>query len=399
MSRFTNREEQRLHNFHDPDQFSCSPFDAGCDWAGAWNCMASCQDRESAASAGVFLAALDRGLRDLYPGYPAFVMATGIISNALYFRELFQLSQFFFLINLVAYPILVIAIVARLVRHSVAIRADLLDPRQVFSFFTIVAATNVLGIQCDLRGYSGISVALWLFALVAWFALLYFSFAVLTFLNTARDANVVHGGWLIAIVGTQSLVLLGVRVAGYLSAYSVGLIVLAHMLWGIGLALYAIFVTLFSYRIFFFKLTPDDLSPLLWVIMGAAAISANAGTSLLLSSVHVPYLMNMKPFIDGVTLIVWAWGTWWIPLLVFFGVWKHLVCRVPLSYSPALWSLVFPLGMYSVATFRFSLAAQIPFMGYLGREFVWVAVPAWFVTAFAMAISNIRWLIKAIKPV
>jgi len=55
--------------------------------------------------------------------------------------------------------------------------------------------------------------------------------------------------------------------------------------------------------------------------------------------------------------------------------------------------------MYSVATFRFSLAAQIPFMGYLGREFVWVAVPAWFVTAFAMAISNIRWLTRAIKPV
>jgi tellurite resistance protein TehA-like permease len=167
------------------------------------------------------------------------------------------------------------------------------------------------------------------------------------------------------------------------------------MLWGIGLALYAIFVALFSYRIFFFKLTPEALSPLLWVVMGAAAISANAGTSLLMNSAHVPYLTNMKPFIDGITLIVWAWGTWWIPLLILFGAWKHVICRIPLSYNPALWSLVFPLGMYSVATFRFSLATQFPFLGYLGREFVWVATLAWLLTASAMVVSNSRGLCKA----
>jgi len=357
--------------------------------------MSDRKDGAGAPAARAFLAILDRNLRDLYPGYPAFVMATGIISNALYFLEIFGLSQFFFVINLVAYPILMAAIAIRLVRHTAALWADLLNPRLVFSFFTIVAATDVLGIQCDLRGYANASIALWLFAFATWFVLLYFSFAVLSFLNTALDANVVHGGWLIAIVGTQSLVLLGVRVADHWIAYSTGLIVLAHMLWGIGLALYAIFVTLFSYRTFFFKLTPDDLSPLLWVVMGAAAISANAGTSLLLSGAHVPYLTSMKPFVDGVTLIVWAWGTWWIPLLVFFGVWKHVVCRVPLSYSPALWSLVFPLGMYSVATFRFSLASQFPFLGYLGREFIWVAVPAWLATACALVVSNLRGLKRA----
>ena len=358
--------------------------------------MAERVDRNGPPVGTRFLALLDRGIRDLYPGYPAIVMATGIISNALFFMKLFGLSQVFFVVNLAAYPVLLTAILVRLLRHTAVLWADLLDPRLVFSFFTIVAATDVLGIQCDLRGYLDIAAALWLFAFLVWIFLLYFSFAVLSFLNTARDANVVHGGWLIAIVGTQSLVLLGVRVADHLVEYSTGLIVLAHMLWGIGLALYAIFVTLFSYRIFFFKLTPDDLSPLLWVVMGAAAISANAGTSLLLNNAHVPYLTSMKPFIDGVTLIVWAWGTWWIPLLVFFGIWKHVVCRLPLSYSPALWSLVFPLGMYSVATFRLSLATQFPFLGTLGREFVWVAVPAWLATAGAMVISNLRSVSRAV---
>lgn len=335
------------------------------------------------------LTKLDQSIGSLYPGYPALVMATGIISNAFHFMGWFWLSHSLFLVNLAAYPLLIAAILARLFRHTTSFWSDLLDPRLVFSFFTIVAATDILGIQFDLRGYATLATVLWLAAFTVWVFLLYFSFAVLSFLNTARDANVVHGGWLIAIVGTQSLVLLGVRVADHLPGYGADVIVLAHMLWGIGLCLYAIFVTLFSYRIFFFKLTPEDLSPLLWVVMGAAAISANAGTSLILNNASIPFLAATKPFIDGVTLIIWAWGTWWIPLLIFFGVWKHVVCRVPLTYSPALWSLVFPLGMYSVATFRFSLATQFPLLQSLGRGFVWVAAAVWLASISAMGAANL----------
>jgi tellurite resistance protein TehA-like permease len=66
----------------------------------------------------------------------------------------------------------------------------------------------------------------------------------------------------------------------------------------------------------------------------------------------------MRPFVNGTTLILWAWATWWIPLLAFFGVWRHLVRRSPLTYAPLYWSLVFPLGMYAVATYRLSLASD-----------------------------------------
>ncbi|HKD47514.1 MAG TPA: tellurite resistance/C4-dicarboxylate transporter family protein [Rhizomicrobium sp.] len=336
------------------------------------------------------LARLDGDLRHLYPGYPALVMATGIISNAFFFENWFGLSQVLLYVNLAAYPVLTLAFILRLARHSRLVWEDLTNPRLVFSFFTIVAASDVFGIQLDLRGYAGSAVALWLFACVLWSTLLYFSFAVLTFLKEAQDANVVHGGWLIAIVGTQSLVLLGVRIAARIPAYAFGIDVAVHMLWGIGLALYAIFVTLFSYRIFFFRLAPEDLSPLLWVVMGAAAISANAGTSLILADTDLGFLAESKPFIDGVTMMIWAWATWWIPLLVLFGVWKHVIKRVPLCYTPALWSLVFPLGMYSVSTFRFSLATQFPLLQQIGRDFVWIAAASWLGTMAAMVISNAR---------
>ena len=79
--------------------------------------------------------------------------------------------------------------------------------------------------------------------------------------------------------------------------------VLLHLLWGVGLGLYGIFIALFAYRIFFFDVEPDDVTPLLWVVMGAAAISTNAGSTLILTESGIPFLLSMRPFIDGVTLL------------------------------------------------------------------------------------------------
>jgi tellurite resistance protein TehA-like permease len=210
---------------------------------------------------------------------------------------------------------------------------------------------------------------------------------VLTFLNTAHGANVVHGGWLIAIVGTESLVILGTLIAPATGELASGVFVLIHMLWGVGLGLYAIFVTLFAYRIFFFDVGPDDITPLLWVVMGAAAISTNAGSTLILTDNGIPFLTAMRPFIDGVTLIMWAWATWWIPLLVLFGLWKHGVLRVPITYTPMLWSLVFPLGMYSLASLRLSLAADFPPLRTISQTMVWISVAVWALTLAGLAVA------------
>jgi tellurite resistance protein TehA-like permease len=104
----------------------------------------------------------------------------------------------------------------------------------------------------------------------------------------------------------------------------------------------------------------------------------------------------MRPFIDGVTLIMWAWATWWIPLLVLFGVWKHVVRRAPLHYTPMLWSLVFPLGMYALASLRLSLAADFAPLRLISAAMVWVAFAAWALTAAGLVMTLRR---GAVKPV
>src|SRR5262249_44459302 len=134
----------------------------------------------------------------------------------------------------------------------------------------------------------------------------YFSFGVLTFFNTPHGADVVRGGWLIAIVATESLVMLGSAVARTFGALEPGIFVLLHMFWGIGLALYGIYIALFAYRIFFFAVVPDDLTPILWVVMGAAAISTNAGADLILNGSGVAFLTPCS----GASCFRWACILW-----------------------------------------------------------------------------------------
>jgi len=337
------------------------------------------------------LAWTAREVSVLDPGCFAIVMATGITSNPMFAERQRGLSDVLFRVNLFVYPWLVLATILRMTDVRAALWSDLANPRLVFSF-TFVAASDVLGVQIALRGFVTIPLLLWLSALAAFAVLTYFSSGLLIFCNAARGADlVVRGGGLLAIVGTQSLVLLGAPVAAStLSEHGNAIVVLIHALWGIGLVLYGIFVTHFAYRISYMRVEPQDLTPLLWVVMGAAAISANAGSTLVQNGLGPDFLHTMRPFVDGASFTLWAWGTWWIPLLVMFGVWKHGVRRVPLSYTPMLWSIVFPLGMYAVATYHLSVADDYPPFQVLSHLMAWVALGAWISTTAALIIASAR---------
>ena len=197
-----------------------------------------------------------------------------------------------------------------------------------------------------------------------WLALTY---GVPASLLLARERDSVLGGvngtWLLWVVGTQSLSVAASALvpvwpsqAGLLAPAAVGL-------WSVGLVLYLLLVALILLRWLTVAMTPATLGPPYWILMGATAITVLAGARILNLPAALPVTRATAGFVGGFSFTLWAFGTWWIPLLIILGLWRHVRRHWPLSYEPTLWSVVFPLGMYSVATLSFGKVAPSPLHG------------------------------------
>jgi tellurite resistance protein TehA-like permease len=148
----------------------------------------------------------------------------------------------------------------------------------------------------------------------------------------------------------------------------------------IGSMLYLAIIPMIFYRLTFIRLATRDFSPPYWINMGAVAISALAGTTLIEHAELSPVVSGILPFIKGFTLFFWSIGSWWIPMLLFLGVWRHFLCGVPLRYDPLYWGAVFPLGMYSVSTDHLGSVLDAPFLAPLSTLFLGIAAMAWTAT-------------------
>jgi tellurite resistance protein TehA-like permease len=328
-------------------------------------------------------------VRDLDPGYFAFVMATGIISTGAFLLGPSWLSRVLLAAASAGLVVLAAALAMRLAFFRSSVAADVRAPDRVFGFFTVVAGLDVLGVRLASAGHPLATAVLAVLAAVVWLVLTYGVPASLL-LARSRDSVLdgVNGSWLLWVVGTQSLSLAAAFLIPAWPSQSALLAPVAVGLWSVGLVLYLLLVSLILLRWLTVPLTPATLSPPYWILMGATAITVLAGARNIGLPATIPVIRATAGFVEGFSFALWAFGTWWIPLLVILGFWRHLRRHWPLRYEPALWSAVFPLGMYSVATQSFGKAARIAFMAPLARVMLWIAVAAWVLVAAAFCASK-----------
>lgn len=330
------------------------------------------------------LSPLRPAVRDLHPGYFALVMATGIVSVALDAAGAGWLSALLLWLAIAAFLVLTAGYGWRLARYPRAVLADAADPGRAFGFFTVVAGADVLGARLAADGDQAVTAVLLAVAGLAWLVL---SYGIPLGLATRRAPHSalagVNGTWFLWAVGTQSIAVSATALlpaaggpAGLLTAVAVGA-------WSVGVVLYLLIAGLVLAGLFQFPVEPAAMTPAYWVFMGATAISVLAGARLLALPPE-PLLAGVRPVVAGLSVILWAFGTWLIPLLTGFGVWRHLVRGVRLRYEPPLWSMVFPLGMYCVASHALGGVLHVAWLAALGRDGTWVAFAVWAVVFAAM---------------
>ena len=281
----------------------------------------------------------------------AAVMATGIVSIAALDHGFDLISDVLIVVAAVALPVLIAAAATTWRRES----WRLTDLDVSLRLCTYIAACAVVGARLAEH-----RIVLWVLAgmaLQGWLSL-----APLVARRMWRERSGLRdrarGGWELASVATSGLAIV---------MADLRIVFLAVLFWAIAIAVYLVMTVLIVRRAGHDSSAPELAQPDVWILMGGAAIATLAG-----DHIHKAGLASVWP----VTVVTWIVATAWIPALVNFCVRR----RVGLW-----WAAVFPLGMYSSATYATAVETGWHWLTAVSLVFFWIALAAWAVTALRAA--------------
>lgn len=332
---------------------------------------------------------IDAAVLRLTPAYFAFVMATGIVSVAMRASGAAVLSTILSWIAGVGLAALIVLNIVRAIRHYPAMADDFLHSQRAFGFFTFVAAVCVVGV--DLMGHGAprpVPVSLLVVGTVALMVLNY-TVPWTTVRSGKHHSRPIHhadGSWFIWTVACQAVAVLAASLERGSHTGRQVLALLAVLSWSVGAFLYCGIAIVLVIRLMSYRLKPSDVTAPYWVAMGATAITVVAGTRIA-QMAAAPMVDATRGLIAATAVFFWAFGTWLVPPLILAGWWRHVRHHVPLRYSPDLWAIIFPLGMYAVGSQFLGEVDHLPLADEIGFWESWVALAAWAVTFAAMLVS------------
>lgn len=338
---------------------------------------------------GRLSASVRQLVENLHPASCDIVMATGILAVAALYEGMPTFAAALTYLNIALLITLLGANLARLISYRSAFAEDLRGFERGPGFFTVVAGIAIVGSQTlEILRHPGIALVAWIASLALWAGFNYTVFIEITINeHKPRFEEGINGGWLISVVATQAVANLCAQVSDQFLNPQPKLF-LALAMWLAGGMLYIWLIALIFYRFTFFRFRPESFLPPFWINMGAMAVSALTGTTLISHAAQASFLPGLVPFVKGLTILFWATATWWFPMLAVLAAWQHIIRNVNRPYNLLYWSAVFPLGMYAAATYKLARVMNIPFLMWIPRVFIFVALAAWVSTFVAMIHSD-----------
>ena len=286
------------------------------------------------------------------PDVFAAVMATGIVSIAADDHGFGWISTGLAVLAVIALPVLAVLVATAWKRQPY----DLDDPDVAIRLFTYAAACSVLGAR-----FAEHRVLLWVLAGMALQAWLTLAPVVVRRMWRHRWTGLrarAHGAWELASVATSGMAIV---------CADLRILLMALLFWLLAIAVYAVMTSLIVWRTVHERLDRGGFEPDSWILMGALAIATLAG-----DHIHRAWPVAV---VEAVTVVTWVLATAWIPPLVYFV--SVRIRRARLYVVGVWWAMVFPLGMYSAATYAMAGETGVAALRTVSLVFLWIALAAW----------------------
>ncbi|ABI62395.1 TDT family transporter [Granulibacter bethesdensis] len=195
--------------------------------------------------------------------------------------------------------------------------------------------------------------------------------------------------WLLPVVAAEVAGASGGLLAPHLadSANQFTMLVTSCVLWACSVPVAFSILTLLVLRMALHKLPHDSMAASSWLALGPIGTGA---LGMLLIGADAPAILAQHHMAaTGVTvqglgimaaLLLWGFGLWWMMLATLITI-RYWRAGVP--FNLGWWGYTFPLGVYTVATFRLGVMLDAGFFSLIG--------------AFLAAILTAMWLLVSAR--
>lgn len=325
------------------------------------------------------------------PDVFAVVMATGIVSVAAREHGYWRIGAALSALALAAFVVLGLGFVLRAATQPRRVVRLSRDPDVALRMFTFVAACTVLGQV--LGGHPTAARVLGGLGLAGWLVLVPLAVVDVASRPAAELRDHAHGAWLLPSVATSGLSIAAAELA--VGTRSLPFVAVGAAAVFLATAIYLAVAGLIIWRAAATPFGPDQIPPDSWILMGALAICALAGSQLLSAVRALGEPTVLVPAIRILTLAAWVAASLWIPGLLHAQMWRSDQMTGTLHYQGVWWSAVFPVGMYSAASAATGSELGMPALATISLVFFWVAFTIWMLVGTGLLHAG---LARALRP-